>query len=74
MVTCELTTVLSPVAACQLNVIVSPNLKWSFSMSTNRLQTGGYARQENGVLSLSCPLYESLLTTFCSQQHAYRNR
>ncbi|EPS95953.1 hypothetical protein FOMPIDRAFT_92334 [Fomitopsis schrenkii] len=24
-----------------------PNLKWSFSMSTNRLQTGGYARQEN---------------------------
>ncbi|KAH9930061.1 oxalate decarboxylase [Fomitopsis serialis] len=24
-----------------------PNLKWSFTMSTNRLQTGGYARQQN---------------------------
>jgi hypothetical protein len=27
------------------------NAKWSFTLSSNRLQTGGWARQQNGGLS-----------------------
>jgi len=30
----------------------SKNAKWPFSLSHNRLQTGGWARQQNGMLCL----------------------
>lgn len=31
---------------------LSPNIKWPFSLSHNRLATGGWARQQNGLCAL----------------------
>ena len=33
------------------------NAKWSFTLSSNRLQTGGWVRQQNGGSSESSELY-----------------
>ena len=51
----------------------SKNAKWPFSLSHNRLQTGGWARQQNGKANPLLLLDEILtLSVFSSQCHASR--
>ncbi len=49
----------------------SQNAKWPFSLSHNRLQTGGWARQQNRMLIVP-PSARSALTVRRRGRHAYR--
>jgi len=56
-----------------INGINSKNAKWPFSLSHNRLQTGGWARQQNGNAK-PLSLLEVTLTLFFFSSQRYASR
>lgn len=53
-------------------MLPSPNVKWPFSLSPSRLNTGGFARQQNSTF-VSLPATLLLMFLPISQPDAYRH-